>query len=111
MLVPEHGDRTAQWIAEDIGGWLSSGQGAQDYSYGAIYGGWKGARIEKVVSLLSPAEKKEVWVALNTPEPMEIGDGDGDGSFPVYEIEFLAELLGVQIKVTKATWNEEKEEQ
>jgi len=99
---------TAEDINEEIGGIMSSGQGPSSWGYEALYGGWKGAWISELVSLLSPEEKKEVWKAMNTPEKIEIGTGEGDGTWLACEVEWFAELLGVKIKITKPSWEEEK---
>jgi len=97
---------TPEEIVEEIGGIMSSGQGPSDWGYSVMHSGWKGAQIEKLFALLAPEEKRIVWNALNSPEKMEIGTGEGDGTWLQCEIEWFAEKLGVKIEVIPANWKE-----
>ena len=107
-FLEENAEGTAEDIVNEFDGVLTSGQGARDYSSEAFYGGWKGTAIQAIVQYLSHEEKKEVWKALNSGEngPIVIGTGEGDGTYPQYELEFLAETLGIKIEITPASWKE-----
>jgi len=97
---------TPEEIVEEIGEIMSSGQSSSDWGYSVMHSGWKGAQIGKLFSLLSSEEKRLVWNALNSPEKMEIGTGEGDGTWLQCEIEWFAEQLGVKIEVIPASWKE-----
>lgn len=91
-------------ILQQLDGILTSGQGSMDYSSSAFYGGWKGRNIEELFSLLTEEEKKQVWEAFSN----DIVLGDGDGTYPPYEVEFIGETLGYEVTVVPATFTSVK---
>lgn len=93
-------------FVEELGEWMSSGQGPSSWGIESLENGWKGAWFTNSISKLTPEEKKEVWKELNSPEPMEIEENEYDGGWSAAEIKWFADTLGVKIAVTKATWKE-----